>query len=332
MKNQFYVFYSWQSDVEGNKQFINKKIKEAVEDIQQMEEFSDSKIIYDHSTQNRSGSPSIVDTIHEKINTCDVFIADITPIAEVQNKKDSPIKLIPNPNVMAECGFALRSIGEKRIILLFRKDKGLCENLPFDIRHRRISVFNIRDERFSIKEYILAAIRESLYCNDNLFNQNTVSHDSDIFKRLQSLDFNNTDLMGDLKYIVNNQRISQWQYNWFEKIANFLEDNNNMFLIPELKEQAELFVDSISDFVGFMNQNFNPMQSAWISVFKSVDKVDISKDCFYSWIDRASGEYLEEEKYHERLTFICENLLKFHLNFSNSSKNFRRVVHENLFI
>ena len=114
MKNKFYIFFSWQSDVPNNRFFIDRKIKEAIAKIKGLPGMSGCNITYDHSTQNRSGSPDIISTVHSKINQCDVFIADITPIVSIESRDDDKEKLIPNPNVMEESGFALRAIGENR--------------------------------------------------------------------------------------------------------------------------------------------------------------------------------------------------------------------------
>ena len=40
MKNNFYIFFSWQSDVPGNKRFIDKKIKDAKAEILAMPEMA----------------------------------------------------------------------------------------------------------------------------------------------------------------------------------------------------------------------------------------------------------------------------------------------------
>lgn len=41
MKNKFYIFFSWQSDVPDNKSFINRKIKEAIAEIKSLPEMSE---------------------------------------------------------------------------------------------------------------------------------------------------------------------------------------------------------------------------------------------------------------------------------------------------
>jgi hypothetical protein len=44
-------------------------------------------------------------------------------------------KLVPNPNVMGEYGFALRSKTVQRILLAMNTAFGPPDGLPFDLRH-----------------------------------------------------------------------------------------------------------------------------------------------------------------------------------------------------
>lgn len=87
----------------------------------------------------RAGTPDIGDSIYEKIDSADIFIADVTII-----NGDYAGRKTPNPNVMIELGYAIKSLGWDRIILLYDKDFGEIEELPFDINHRRITSFTLR--------------------------------------------------------------------------------------------------------------------------------------------------------------------------------------------
>ena len=84
------LFLSWQSDRRDCRNFVTsvvQKLPEKVADI--------ASVILDRDTVNVPGSPDIGDTIFEKIDSCDLFIADITLI----NDKDSGYRRTPNPNV-----------------------------------------------------------------------------------------------------------------------------------------------------------------------------------------------------------------------------------------
>ncbi len=96
--------------------------------------------------------PKIEDVIKDKIERCDVFVADITPVAKTGTK------LLPNPNVLIELGYALKAIGPDRIILVAQnKDGWEVKDLPFDINHHRIVMFQTPrqcDLRRAISEII----------------------------------------------------------------------------------------------------------------------------------------------------------------------------------
>ncbi|RTM15386.1 MAG: hypothetical protein EKK33_02145 [Bradyrhizobiaceae bacterium] len=49
----------------------------------------------------------------------------------------------PNPNVLIELGYALRTLGYERIILVFNRAFGKIEDLPFDLRARRVLAYDV---------------------------------------------------------------------------------------------------------------------------------------------------------------------------------------------
>ena len=105
-------------------------------------------ITVDRDTANVPGSPDIGDTIFDKIDKCDLFIADLTLI----NNKHSRYRRTPNPNVLIELGYAIKALGWDRILLLQCKDYGDVEELPFDINHRRIINYSLGLDKESEEE------------------------------------------------------------------------------------------------------------------------------------------------------------------------------------
>ena len=55
------------------------------------------------NTEGVAGWPDITSALFDKIDQCEVFVADITPI----NGPDSDFRITPNPNVLLELGYAL---------------------------------------------------------------------------------------------------------------------------------------------------------------------------------------------------------------------------------
>lgn len=157
------VFLSWQSDRKDCRNFVSSVVKKLPGKVK---EFAD--VIVDRDTVNVPGSPDIGDTIFEKINLCDLYIADITLI----NDEGSVYRRTPNPNVMIELGYAIKALGWERIILLQCIDYGDVEELPFDINHRRIVNFSLglsldndkekEREKSESKTIVLGKISESI--------------------------------------------------------------------------------------------------------------------------------------------------------------------------
>lgn len=129
----FIIFYSWQSDRDPNstRHFIREALDIAVRKLAREMEVEDVLRI-DQDTQGVPGHPEIFRTICEKIDSCAIFVADLTYVGATETGE-----IIPNPNVAIELGYALKSIGPDRYIAVMNTAYGGPENLPFDLKHRR---------------------------------------------------------------------------------------------------------------------------------------------------------------------------------------------------
>jgi hypothetical protein len=131
------VFYSWQSDSDKkyNWYFIKECIEVALRTIKPTIEVAPR---LDHDTKNEPGMIDIFSTIQAKIRTADVFVCDLTYVYA-----NADGELCPNPNVLIELGYAMRSIGDKHIIAIMNEEYGYPDSedpktqLPFDLRHKR---------------------------------------------------------------------------------------------------------------------------------------------------------------------------------------------------
>ncbi len=149
----FTVFYAWQSDLHRDvgKDLIHDAANDAVVALQMGMRLEDSPRL-DHDTEGISGLPSIGDTIMGKIDECSAFIADVSITGQLLGEPKKQ-KLMPNPNVMIELGYAWARIGWKRLILVMNKANGDQEQLPFDLRHRRFPYgYTVNHEKGSIAE------------------------------------------------------------------------------------------------------------------------------------------------------------------------------------
>jgi len=83
----------------------------------------------------------VASTIFAKIATADVVVVDVSIINRATSGRPSP-----NPNVLIELGYALRALGYERVILVFNCAYGAIEDLPFDLRTRRILVYEVAED------------------------------------------------------------------------------------------------------------------------------------------------------------------------------------------
>ncbi|MBN1510116.1 MAG: hypothetical protein JW955_24935 [Sedimentisphaerales bacterium] len=137
-EQEFRVFYAWQSDSSHstNRNFIETAIDAALKNMRKTGIVEASPRL-DKDTKDVPGIPDIANTILEKIRSAGAFVADISFVGQVRGASPGSDKIVPNPNVMIELGYALAELGWERIACVLNTDSGLPDNLPFDLRHRR---------------------------------------------------------------------------------------------------------------------------------------------------------------------------------------------------
>ncbi len=133
------IFFSWQEDTPAalGKTLIQQAIKGAIKELTAdlaVEPSVRQGLAIDHDTTGVAGTPPIVDTIFRKIDAAAIFVADLTFVAIRRDGRPSP-----NPNVLLEYGWALRSLGYGRIICIMNTAYGepKDETLPFNMKHLR---------------------------------------------------------------------------------------------------------------------------------------------------------------------------------------------------
>jgi hypothetical protein len=160
------IFWSWQSDYSPNtcRQFIRDALIKAIDQVADEIEVDDAdRPEIDHDTKGERGMADIAATILAKIANAAVFVADITPIAQSQDGK-----WLPNPNVMIELGWAMHRPGWERVIGILNMASGAnVEDLPFDIRQRRVVTFVLaenadKETRTAIRSKLVRDLREAI--------------------------------------------------------------------------------------------------------------------------------------------------------------------------
>ena len=129
------IFYSWQSDLpaEHNERLILGALQDAASHIRNEGSLSVEPVV-DRDTAGVPGTPDIAAVILDKIESCDTFVCDVTPIGTAGPQS----RPTPNPNVLLELGYALRARGWGRVLLVFNEAYGRITELPFDLRTKRV--------------------------------------------------------------------------------------------------------------------------------------------------------------------------------------------------
>lgn len=167
------VFFSWQLDTPATigRNFIKESLELACRDIASRVQVNeaDRDLFVDSDTKDVPGQPPIADTIFKKIDSAGVYVADLTFIGRRINGR-----LTPNPNVLIEYGWALKSLGFERIICIMNEAYGEPSdaNLPFNLKHVRWpKTFNLSEkatpneigrEKATLVKYLIMAIKASL--------------------------------------------------------------------------------------------------------------------------------------------------------------------------
>lgn len=140
------LFFSWNAK--------NPKIHNLKRALQEAAALNGLK--YDESTWGHAGSPNIVAVILEKIRRASVFVADVTPVATLDNGEG-----VMNTNVAIEYGYACANMDNSRIILLKNHDSQ--QRFAFDIAAQRVSPVNsaASDIVGTLSGYVAASLSQS---------------------------------------------------------------------------------------------------------------------------------------------------------------------------
>lgn len=155
------IFYSWQSDTRAaaNRTLIQDALDNVARDLTEGAELSVDFVV-DRDTQNVPGSPDIASTIFSKIDVSHIVVGDVT----IVNSGGKP-RLMPNPNVLIELGYAFCAIEQENVILVQNTAFGGPERLPFDLRQRRVLTYSSPEdatERAASRKELQAKLREAI--------------------------------------------------------------------------------------------------------------------------------------------------------------------------
>lgn len=155
------VFFSWQADTntKTGRNLIERALEQALKELSKDPAVTNAErdLYVDRDTAGVPGSPPIVETIFNKIDNAFAFVPDLTFVGRRLDGRPTP-----NPNVLIEYGWGLKSLGFNRLIPVMNVAYGepTAESMPFDLRHLRHPIsFSLREDA-SEKE--VAAVKAEL--------------------------------------------------------------------------------------------------------------------------------------------------------------------------
>lgn len=262
MKKNFTIFYSWQSDLKGNRNFINSCIEKAIKEVKKKHKTNfDLQINLDRDTKNQSGSPNISSTILQKIDECDIFIGDVSLINNSLLNKIIKPRLTPNPNVLIELGYAINLLGWERIICVNNLKYGKTEELPFDIRGHRITPYkkNSPEDKViligMLKGAILSIIEdyENIEINHKLNDHQ--KHDKLIWSKINEISPEHS-LMDGISLAVDCLFTNKYYYDKWDRLTDFYRSAENYFIDKETHDKIQEFILELGRFDTICNTHF----------------------------------------------------------------------------
>ncbi|RGR64144.1 hypothetical protein [Agathobacter rectalis] len=244
------IFYSWQSDLpnKDNRSFIENCIEKSIKKIKVGFEVG-LTVALDRDTKKMVGTPDIAGTIFDKIAKADVFICDISII-----NGDDQGRKCPNPNVLLELGYAVKTLGWDRIICFYNIKYGSIDNVPFDLSHRRIFCYNSdkANEKEEVSRALAVAIKEMM--SKGLVGNPLRDHMKgridycilEILKQISCILYNTITMSDALGKVTDVLKLTE------EKIVDILSDNHRVLGffacndLEEVKKKCETIFSAIT--------------------------------------------------------------------------------------
>ena len=157
-KRKFPVFFSWQSQLDNlsHRQFIQESLDDAARQLG-LENYQIEPVI-DRDTLGLPGAPDFINAIFSKIDGCEAFAADVS----IVRKGSGRHRPCPNANVLLEVGYALRSVGWKKILLIFDLATGKPEQLPADLNKHLLITYDSRRDLAGEKLRLIDSFKRSI--------------------------------------------------------------------------------------------------------------------------------------------------------------------------
>lgn len=334
------VFYSWQSYIGGyaNRGYIRDKILSAFKELNvEIELLEDARGI--------TGAPDIPDAILTKIIKSDIFICDITSVYTLDIKGNKK-RANPNPNVMFELGFAVRSLGWDRVICICNEEYGDVETQPFDISKHRIITYRKKDgEKKSAKSLFLVRVFNDIISNyDNIVAQRNKfdykKHDIDIFYKMMSF-ASEEEFINSITDFRSSGRFFRWYEKCWDYIQYFQDYPQNRFVNTSLNDSFMKLIITLDELKSLTCQICNAYNTQYWQ-YEEPEKEYTQEQLKEIWM---SQEYRKREiqypdndtterlrKYYETVEKDEQNIVKCSNNVLKAYSDFRENIKRELII
>jgi hypothetical protein len=159
MQDEPKVFYSWQSQVseKTNRTFIEDALERAVK-ILRNDATVEALPEIDQGAANVPGAPNIAEAILAKLDRATAIVFDVSLVPS------NDVRPAPNANVLIELGYALKSAGNERMVLVMNTAYGKPEQLPFDLRQRHVVTYHLAegDEKAEARKVLASKLEAKL--------------------------------------------------------------------------------------------------------------------------------------------------------------------------
>lgn len=337
MTKTFNIFYSWQLDTnpKHNKYFINDCLIKAIKELKK--DLSINVIPrLDKDTEERIGSPDIVDAILKKIDASNIFVADVTLINYNRISRLLKSKFTPNPNVLIELGYAVNRLSWDRIICLNNTLLSDLKHMPFDLRQNRISKFecdlsNRKEQEDRLVRLLVEAIKGIIENYDSIIAKeqmgNYMNHDKSVFEKLNKI-ASEQKLKDIFEHIANNMIVEKGEFALMQELTQFIRYIENHYLInDELNVIAQRFADTIEK----ANLTFSKYSGMNTQEYFDEDKKETVTRIFFR-LNPEEFAYKEYEKYAEEkyrrgleISAMVDQLIE-------SYSDFRKEIKKQLYI
>ena len=255
------------------------------EDCRKLEKKHGIKIVIDSDSRNGKGNQTIDTTILKKIESCDLFVCDITPIRKPWIAFNSTQeKEVPNPNVMYELGFAVSALGWSRCILVWNNKFGDVNHSPFDIRNYSTVTYQIGKKELSLEGVLNEKIKryDELVYEWRLAKER--SYDAERFATIDAV-FPERELLDSIDNFLTNRVYSRYAYNkWDELIYQYGHYPDTHFVDEDIHERYQEFIDALARMESFAATYNKPLHSNKEYV-EGMDENEWSRGYRYIFID-----------------------------------------------